>query len=78
MSSSKQRDDEKRAADKMHEIRERGIADVNSLRDIHVLHPGGRQVALDRMLQNPSQVRDMTQDQLGEASQRIRERNKQR
>lgn len=65
-------DNYKRAQDKVHELRERGILDVRSVRDVKALHPGGLNAALDKMLAQPSATRDQSQQQREEGKERAK------
>jgi len=71
-----QSDQQKMATDKMHELRERGLADVHQTKDICVLHPGGLNVALDTMLSEPNATKDQTQEQIGAGKLRAKENMK--
>jgi hypothetical protein len=63
MSQKRKSDEVKRQQDMVHELRERGILDVKSVKDVAPLHPGGMTEALKTMLKNSSYTKDQSQEQ---------------
>jgi len=53
----------KEQTDLVHEIRERGVADVHSAKDVAAIHPMGKTEVLKHLLKNSTYTRDQSQEQ---------------
>jgi hypothetical protein len=67
------RDQQRIIQDKMAELRERKIADAQT---IYPMHPGGSVGALNEMLKDPSFTRDQSQAWIGQGQETMKERER--